>query len=209
MYKLLTYFVLLCLFNSCAQLSLFQDARTVGKNQGNIGVNLSAYGTNDNSEETFGVAAAPSVQVYGSYGITEKVDIQLSLSSQGNALIAPKFQFLGDDQSRFAAAINPGVEFQIDAEGSFILRSHLGLITSMHPSENLSIFLEPKWITQFVEDDNFQFPGATLGAKFALGDRAALSVGASLFGITGNEDVDANSFLYQAGLGYTFKFGGN
>lgn len=208
MRKGIFYISLLFLINSCAQLSLFQDARTVGKDQGNIGVNLSAYGTNDSSDETLGVAAAPFVQVYGSYGITEKLDIQLSLSSQGNALLAPKFQFAGDQQSRFAAAINPGIEFQSGGDnGSFILRSHLGLIASLHPSDNLSIFFEPRWITQFETDNNFQFPGASLGAKFAVGERASLAIGASLFGITGNDDVDANSFLYQAGLGYTFRFG--
>ncbi len=208
MNKIFFYSILLLLCNSCAQLSLFQDARTSGKNKGNFGVNLSAYGTNDTSDGSIGVAAAPFLQIYGSYGLVEKIDLQLSLSSQGNALLAPKLQFVGDQESRFAASFNPGLEFQMGGDnGVFIFRSHVGLITSFHPSENVAIFLEPRWITQFESDNNFQFPGASLGIKFAVGERANLSVGASLFGVSGNDDVEENSFLYQAGLGYTYNFG--
>ena len=210
MKKPILFTLLLLLLNSCAQLSLFQDARTVGKKNGNIGVNLSAYGTNDSSDETLGVAAAPFLQVYGSYGLGEKIDVQVSISSQFNTLVAPKFQFIGDAHSKWAASINPGLEFQAGADGgSSILRSHVAFIGSFHPTERVSIFLEPRWITQFQEDDNFQFPGTSFGAKFQLGEqkRAGLSIGVSLFGITGNEDVDDGSVLYQIGMGYTYTFG--
>lgn len=200
---------LLFLFNSCAQLSFLQDAKTQGKNGAHIGATLSGYGAEDPNDDFFENVVVPHAILHGSFGIADKADVQFSLSSSANFYMGGKFQFIGDQESKFAAAVLPAVEFQYGAGDDVgFFRPHLAVISSFHPNENFSIFLEPKFIGQFIEDSKFVFPGASMGIKFEISERFDLSLGGSLFKIIPTDEVDGGNVqdgtLYKGGIGLFF-----
>ena len=202
--KVLVLFVGFAMLTSCTQTSLLQDARTEGKGKGSMAAVLSAYGTTEESDIT---AVVPFLCVQGSYGLAEKVDLQLSFSSGGNVLISPKVQVIGNQNSKFALSLNPGFEYQVGSDdGNTIFRTQYGFISSFHPTEKLAIFLEPKLISQYSGDDRFNFPGATLGVKFPLGDRFDLSIGGGLFQVRNIDDGINDAVLYNFGIGGRYKF---
>lgn len=202
--KILFFIVGTLMLHSCTQTSLLQDARTEGKGNGSMAAVLSAYGT---TETTDVAAVLPFLYIQGSYGLAEKVDLQLSLSSGGNILVSPKVQVIGDQTSKFALSLNPGFEYQAGSDdGNIIFRTQYGFISSFHPTEKLSIFLEPKMISQYSGEERFNFPGATLGVKFPLGDRFDLSIGGGLFQVRNIDDGINNAVLYNFGLGARYKF---
>ncbi len=202
--KVLILTVACLILHSCTQTSLLQDARTEGKGNGSMAAVLSAYGTTEASDVA---AVVPFLYVQGSYGLAERVDLQLSFSSGGNILLSPKVQVVGDRSSKFALSLNPGFEYQIGSDdGNLIYRTQLGFIASVHPSKKLAIFLEPKLISQFTDQDRFNFPGATLGVKFPLGDRFDLSIGGGLFQVRNIDDGINDAVLYNFGLGGRYRF---
>lgn len=202
--KILILTIACIILHSCTQTSLLQDARTEGKGNGSMAAVLSAYGTTEASDVA---AVIPFLYVQGSYGLAEKIDLQLSLSSGGNVLISPKFQIIGNQTSKFALSLNPGFEYQAGSDdGNIIFRTQYGFISSFHPTEKLSIFLEPKMISQYSGEERFNFPGASLGLKFPLGDRFDLSIGGGLFQVRNIDDGINNAILYNFGLGARYKF---
>jgi len=104
----LLFVLILC--SSCAQLSLFQDAKTLGKGNGALGGHLSGYGLiENNGNDNF---ILPSLVVHGTYGVTDKLDLQGSVALSGSLAISPKFQIIGSSESKWAFALNPGIELQ-------------------------------------------------------------------------------------------------
>ena len=191
---------LFLLFNSCAQLTFLQDARTYGKNNGHAGATLTAYGTNDpGNDEVIAGGAVPFGILHGSYGLSDKVDVQYSISSAFNVYGGVKLQVVGDRQSRFALSLLPGLEYQfIGGNNEGFIRPHLSLIGSFHPSERFAVFLEPKFIAQFFDDERFFFPGASLGVKFQVTDRIDVSLGGSLFKVENDDTVSNACLLYTS-----------
>ena len=101
------------LLTSCGSYSSMQTARTVEKGTGEIGLNLYyPYGVinaiaqvADKEKKNFTV---PYIQYTGKYGITEKLDAGINLSTFGQIGLETKYQFLGDQESMFAMATGIG-----------------------------------------------------------------------------------------------------
>ncbi len=196
----------LFLLNSCAQLSHFQDARTLGDGNWQTGALISAYGTTDTEDDFFNTNAIPYAVIYGSNGLTDKLDLQFSMSSNLNFLFAPKYQIGGTKESNWATSLNPGLEFQLGGDNGFIIRPHLGFITTFYPKEDIGISLEPKVILQFIDDEDFIYPGGSLSVKLPVGEKINLALGVSFFGILGENALDDGAVLYQGGLSGSYNF---
>lgn len=199
--RILLAIALICC-SSCAQLSLFQDAKTLGTGKLSLGGIISGYGINDRDGNDDIVL--PYLAGQGIYGVSEKVDLQLSVSLAGGILLAPKFQILGNQESKWALALNPGAELNLssfESEGIGIFRSHYSGIASYHPSNKLSIFFEPRYITQYRTDQiNDAFYGASSGIILKASSSIDLSFGGSFY-----EVKHTSEQLYQLGMGINFN----
>jgi len=129
--------------------------------------------------------------------------MQLSLSMAGSLMLSPKFQIRGDKDSERAMAFNPGVEIHFgdfNNQTIVLVRTHYSFIGSTHPSEKTSIFLQTSFVHQIESGNNEFFFGGSLGFKQKLRETISLSYGCSIYGIK-----DASDFLYQLGIGMTFR----
>lgn len=201
--KKLLLLVVLALCSSCAQLSLFQDAKTLGKGNKSIGGHISGYGIVDIDGNDDIIL--PSIVANGSYGVTDRLDLQFSVSLAGSFLFSPKLQLLGNRNSKWAFALNPGIATHV---GSFeeeelgILRTHYSAIGSYHPSDKVSIFFEPRYINQYRRDQsNDHFYGSTLGLCYKTSKVLDLTAGASFFDVKNSSEL-----LIQLGVGVNYRF---
>ncbi len=133
------------------------------------------------------------------YGINEKLDAGISISSAFNTLINAKYQIVGDQDSKFALSLNPGAEIQFagQEEVAFV-RPHFSLPMSYDLSNKFSLLLEPKYIYQPI--DGTHFPGFTGGLQVGLKNGWSLGLGASSF-YPIVENVEDTS-LFQFGVSF-------
>jgi len=205
MYSVHKFFLLVILIGlcSCAQLSLFQDGRTIGKGNTEIGATASLYGFDEDLlDEDISSIIVPGAIVYVNRGVHEDLDLQFSVSSALNMLLGMKYQLVGSKTSKFATAINPGYSIQYGGvnETFPVSRLHLAFVSSFHPNEKTSVFFEPRYIYQFEKDnDNNAYPGGTIGLNFRPNTKIRLGFGFSAFSPTSSRGL-----LYQVGLGAAF-----
>jgi len=202
MYKLILLSTLSVACSSCVQLSMFQDAKTVGKGNITVGGSFSAYIAPE-FDEGNGIVI-PFAEGNLSYGLTEKLDIQVGLSQSASLLLSPKYQILGDNKSKFAVALNPGIELLNTFDREFVLLPNLSFISSIHFNDRLSIFIEPKYIIELDELENTILYGYSVGLKYSVLNKIDLSLGFSHFQI-----VDDADKLYKPGLGIRYNFSSN
>lgn len=205
------------LFTQCAQLSSFQTAKVVGKNNGEIGFAAGGAGFSgiidelDESETPI----LPIFELWGRYGVGNKVDLGLKLSTGLSGVFDAKFQLVGDRQSTFAMALGGGIGFQGGTLESALLQGHIPLHMSIHPSEKVGIFLTPRYISQFIiGDGSINYAGASTGIE--IGTRIKFIADFSYFGLLNDTgDIDDGLFgdfgtgLFQGGIGMKFLIGDN
>lgn len=203
------FFLFICLLTvGCGQLSSLQTAKVVGKKQATIGGAVLGYGIHDNNVQggELGSGVVPQVEVLGRYGFSDNFDMGLKLSTGGNIFLDGKLQFAGDANSRFAAAIGGGLEFQMsNFNENIVLRSQLPVYFSFHPSEKSGIYAAPRYVFQYVSnDDNSCFLGGSLGYVHRFSDKfSGLLEGSFYQPFTqgnGNEDTS----VFQFGVGVLF-----
>lgn len=212
---IVTLVAIVALFSNCAQLSSFTTAKSVGKNNAEIGFAASGAGftdfINNVDDET---AVLPVFEFWGRYGVGEKMDLGLKLSTGLSGVFDAKYQFLGDRQSTFAMALGGGLGFQGGTLDAFLLQGHVPLYISVHPTEKFAIYTNPRFISQFIPGEgSLNYGGASFGVEF--GKRVKLNIEGNYFKILGDlEDIDSafDEFgvgLYQIGLGLRFVIGQN
>ena len=183
------------LFCSCAQLSLFQDASTDGKGGFSAGLNASIMKYPQfHKFEYCGVdcvVPAPNPQigvtrrianVFGSYGVTEFMDLQLSASTGMNVMFSPKVQLLNIDNSKLAFAVNPAIEYQIEQDDLSYIRLHYACIGSLKIVDQLTYFVEPRFISER-RDMPFNIKGFSTGLIYSLRNGINISLGCSSFSV--------------------------
>ncbi len=199
--RLLFLAILLC--SSCSQLTLFQDAKTLGKGNASIGAYGSIYTAGaDSFDSTYPI---PTVAVHGSYGVAKKLDLQLSISSLTSIMFSPKLQLYGDKESRTAFAFNPAFELlatdEGEANGSLLFNVHYSSIYSVQLRETSAFFFEPKYVRRYRDiETNEDLYGLTVGGVFSNKKQLNLGLGLSFFR---QNHIDA--FIIQAGFGITYK----
>lgn len=201
------------LFSSCASLAGFQDAKTIGENNGEVVASLNFsqspdfIGLRDSSgASSIPFLVFPNIELGGRYGVLENLDVTLKMNTNLNLAIGAKYQFLGDQNSVFNMAT--GLDF-----GSFGLFSGLWnvqvpLYMSVHPKENLSIYLAPRYIYQFSSYGNlihWNYVGGNFGLLFGKKNKFGLDVG--LYGV-GTKYTQRHP-LFTFGVGGKFVISGN
>ena len=152
------------LLSSCAQLSIFQDARTEGKGNTSIAATALLHNGSDGPDRI--APYFPVVYAQGSYGLTEKIDLQLSLSSSGTAFLNPKIQIQGDQNSKWAFSLNPGFEYQFGLDQpSQNFRIHGSFVSSFHPNEKTSWIVQPKFIRDYALSNPTNYLGSSIAFK--------------------------------------------
>jgi len=195
---------------SCAQLSSLQTAKVVGKGKATIVASAFAYGLEDKNAAggEIGGGILPHIEVGGRYGLSNSFDLGLKLSGGGNALLDGKFQFSGNQESRFAAAIGGGFEWQFSNAENQIFRAHLPIYFSFHPNEKSGIYVVPRYAYQYVsDDDNSHFYGSGLGYQRQFSPKFSGMIEGSFFLPNTENNDNSGESLYLFGVGGVYHFG--
>jgi hypothetical protein len=205
------------LLSNCASLAGFQDARTVGKNNGEFAasLNVSASPKYDVFDETYDSVNVnvdiPSLtfanlEFGGKFGVAEKVDVTLRINTNLNIGLGVKAQLVGDRTSTFGL----GVGAEVGTFGLFsgLWNVQIPVYASVHPTEALGIYLSPRYIYQFTTysgiDGGLSYVGGNGGLLFGKKHKFGLDVGYFRFG-AGGESIG----LFQIGIGGKFRIGNN
>jgi hypothetical protein len=206
-------FLALLLLNGCASLTGYQDAKAVGKSkvEGGLSINISKSPDfiSEDIDDSLGVdngITFPNVELFGRYGVTDKLDIGAKLNSNLNLSITSKYQLLGDKYSKTAVAV--GAEFGTFGLITNLWNIQLPLYLSVHPMDNLSIYLSPKYIYQFgvgdLTNESLSYIGGNSGILFGKKNKFGIDFGYYRFG-----GLDTFSKgIYTIGVGGKFLISG-
>ncbi|MBP7273112.1 MAG: hypothetical protein KA974_04685 [Saprospiraceae bacterium] len=127
--------------------SSFQDGRTVGKDNWELTASLNGTQSpnltkDDDADDIIEEVFFPSLEVFTSYGVAEKVDVGVKLTSTTVFIVFGKFQVLGDRTSKFALAL--GADIGTFALFPTFFNASGNVFLSAHPSENFTIYLNPR-----------------------------------------------------------------
>ena len=206
--KLFYSLILILGLSSCAQVSGLQTARTVGKDNGEIGFSFGALGTEVNGE----TAGIGSFEAWGRYGFREKLDLGLKLSSTGTNMMDVRWQVLGNRQSVLAAGVGLGVG--VNAFGftnnfqAGVFDIHVPIYTSIHLGDGFALYFSPRYISTVMAIGNtsgrVEYGGASTGLE--LGKKLKLVADFSYF-VVGNEQNVIP--IQQVSLGLKLALGSN
>jgi len=198
--------------SSCVQLSTFQTAKTVGDGNGEILVAVGGGGVTDSFDgESLGFG---TFELGGRLGVADKVDVGLKISHFVSYLVDVKFQFVGDEMSKFAMATGPGIGFYGFGFGGTIFQATLPLHMSVHPSDHFAFYMTPRYSTQFAIGDGggaLHYLGGSVG--FEAGRNVLFGTDISYMSLL-NDAISDDIFedfglgLFQVGFGVKFRIHG-
>lgn len=206
------------LLSNCASLTGFTDGRTVGKNNGEISGSLNFSQSpkfRDFADDSVNIGSdfrftIPSVELAGRFGVAEKVDIGVRMSSNLNLALDAKFQVLGDRESQTALSLGAGFgSFGLFFPGVGLWNFQVSAPFSVHPNERFSWYLAPRYIGQFASAAGettglLNYTGGNTGFLFGDKLRFGLDIGFFKLG-AGGESVS----LFQFGGGLKYAIGDN
>ena len=195
---------------SCGQLSSLQTGKALGKNKVSIGGALWAYSVDNNNSGNgdLGSGVFPYGEIFGRFGLTDKLDVGVKLSAVGNILVDGKFQILGNETSKFAAALGAGFELQATRFSEVLVyRTHLPLYLSFHPNQKTAFYLTPRLAFQKVSNgsDTF-FPGVSVGLENKFSSKFRLYVEGSYYRPSSETISYSRNNFYLFGAGCAFIF---
>lgn len=202
-FRFLYLIISIAVLSNCAQLSIYQTARTEGK--GNLTITPVVEGNSllERGAGTSTSATLPSARAEISYGIRDNLDITANISSYASLLTSLKYRILGNNDSPFAMAVMPGYEYQVSLanSGISVSRLHFPLIFSYFSSEQLGYFISPKYTLQVQEgSENISYPGFSAGINLKMA-RVDYTIGASGFFPFSTLAGATNGQIYQFGVG--------
>lgn len=201
------------LLTGCAQFSGFQTARTVDQGGGEIHLAAGGLGTQINFDvDTFIneniTATVPFLEVGGRWGLGEKVDMGLRLSTTLNMTLDARYQFVGDKSSVFAMAIGGGIGYQGGIGPFNLFQTQVPLYMSVHPADNVGIYLTPRFAAQFATSSgggSVNWGGFSTGVE--LGRNIRFGADLSYFRIINNQEIFQALNFFQIGVGMKFMLG--
>ncbi len=161
-------------FTSCATLTGYQDGRAIGKESVEVLGSINYTQTPDfDVDLNFDSIANPEVPSFGfpniefgaKYGVTDKLDVLVRANTNLNLNVGAKYQLLGTNESLFA--LGAGAEVGTFGLITTFWNVQVPVYASLHPTENISIYLSPRYTYQF--SSTFAAGGITyLGGNFGL-----------------------------------------
>jgi hypothetical protein len=194
------------------QLSTFQTAKTVPKGDGEILIAVGGGGISEGfGDESVGFG---TFELGGRIGVGEKVDVGLKISHFVSYLVDVKYQFVGDQDSKFAMATGPGLGIYAFGFGTTLLQATLPLHMSVHPSETLGIYFTPRYSAQIAigdESGSLNYLGGSVGLE--VGRKVRFGADVSYMhllddGVDGDTFEDFGLGLFQVGIGVKFRIQG-
>ena len=179
--------------SSCASLVHFETAKTNGKENLSMHLNVSGYGLDNQGQDG---QYLPFGEIGMSYGVTEKLDVELSASSGFNGKISAKYQFAGDSLSAFASALEPGIEFQLTDAGEIGFRYHFPLHFSIHTDSQVSYFVSPKYVLQDINEIS-HFIGISTGLSYMR--NVEYFIGAGMYQLANSTAVSPGTIIQFGG----------
>lgn len=199
---------------SCASLTTHQTGRTIGKNKASLGLTVDHMIVDSNRIYPIdsGSITIPTLTTY--FGVGEKLDIGLDVNITTFMNLHAKYQFIGDQESKFASSIGidlgtPSV-WMLVAGGTF--NSSVSLYYSYHFNRLFAVSLTPRYTyigsltddyvieLNYTEDDIHAY-GYTAG--IFIGDIHQFSLIYSQFVTNQAFDFNTSPIL---GIGYQWKF---
>ncbi len=200
------------LLNNCASLTGFQDGRTVGKGNGEIIASLNFSQSpnfqdiEDENDLSIPRIFFPSAEIGYRYGVGEKIDVGFRLNTNLNVALGMKAQLVGDRQSPAALAL--GFEGGTFSLIGGLWNASVPVYFSLHPSENFTWYLTPRFTYQFSTLGSFNSGFTYLGGNtgFMFGRRAKFGLDVGLYRV----GADGSSIgTFQVGLGGRIPIGNN
>ncbi|MFM2393768.1 MAG: hypothetical protein RLZZ546_1750 [Bacteroidota bacterium] len=204
-------FLLIFLFESCASLTGYQDGRALGKNNSEIAVSLNMSQSPDLDGDNNGNSFYfPNFELYGKYGITDRLDVGGRLNTNTNFGMYAKYQLIGNrTTSPFALGVG-GELGTFGLIGGSFWNAQLPLYTSFHTGKT-AIYFSPRYIYQFGagsgpdlnEFVSANYFGGNTGLIIGNKNKFCLDFG---YYLLSGEDSD-KIHLLTYGLGYKRLFG--
>ncbi|MCO6486541.1 MAG: hypothetical protein J5I41_12265 [Saprospiraceae bacterium] len=200
------------LMSSCASLTGFQEARTLGEGNSEILVSLNLSQSpnfndieDEDGEELTDVPTLffPNIEAAFNYGVAEKINVGVRLNTNLNIGIGAKFQLLGDQTTSNALAIGADV-------GTFGLigglwNVQIPLYYSFHPTEKFAWYLSPRYTYQFSSftgaENGLSYMGGNTGLLFGTKHKFGVDIGYYQVG-----GFDESIGIFQVGVGGKFRF---
>lgn len=151
----------------CLSFPTMQSGRTVGKNNLEVGVSgtYGKYSQNSLFDEEGDLDYKPVIGFRWQFGVLERLDIGLNIDQTSFLGPTIKYQYIGNQDSRFASSIGLEAGFNSVAFlfGDFTHYVTVPLYTSFHPTDYFSFYLTPRYI--YISEYIFAHPtGGQLGA---------------------------------------------
>lgn len=207
------------LLSSCFSINNFQTAKTLNKNQVELGAGLAAGSSFEldlDPEDTIGGVddiglPLADVVLFGRYGITDRFDVGLRFSALGDLGLDAKYMLIGDKESFFTLSPGFGLSTNSWLVGfSGIFQLEVPIHTSYQLSDNFALFITPRYVAQsatsaaFDNDsgDLLNYVGGSAGLEF--GKDIKFIVGANYLKI-----LDYPLSNFNVGAGVRYRFGGD
>jgi hypothetical protein len=214
----LLFLVIAWFGTGCASFTGFSTGRTVGKGKVELEGSLSLIETPDlivkDTVTVIPTLRIPLVELGGRYGIAKKFDVGLRVNTSANFILDGKYQFIGDQESIFAAAIGAEIGIiPLTAISITIVNFHVPLYLSIHPTEKIHIYASPRYvyqygstISQFIGNANYTGfnAGVLFGRDFKFGIDVSNYRISGKGGKLGREYDKPNLLSFGIGMQVTF-----
>jgi len=174
-------------------MSTMQTARVTEKGKFDylVGGGFANIKTSENPD--YYSSGIPIVELGVRYGITDRLDAGLKISTCSLVTLDSKYQFLGDKNSKLAGSVGLGGSYSYLGIGTEKINAYnamLPIYFSYHPVNWLTLYCSPKYVLQITNNDYINsnqifstvshWYGATGGIR--IGKRIAFLAEYSLFG---------------------------
>ncbi len=190
------------LFSSCASISGFEEARSLGEGNSELIVSGNYTRIPDlfgDELDIFNNISFFNVEANYKYGINDKLDIGIKASSNVNLGGFIKYQLIGNELSKFAL----GTGLEIGTVYGLTYNIGVPIYTTFYPNENIAINLSPRIIYQQTldpENSGRTYLGGNFGVLFGTTKKFGIDIG--------YYDIDIwneNRTLITFGIGGKFR----
>ena len=198
-FKLLYCLLISLLLSACTSFTAYQTGRTLGKGKSEITATLNGVLIKDEGGEDFlNVKVVPLAEVQYQIGVAEKLDLGVKLTTETSLTADVKWQFLGDQSSKFAAST--GLVIGGTGINPFAAQAQVPLYLSIHPTEKLAIYLTPRYTGLLNQDDEI-FHAGSFSTGIIFGNRPKFAFDFSYIDLSGYSENESQAALFNFGFG--------
>lgn len=185
----------------CASIFGFEDGKTLGKGNQEIGLALNYVITPDLLDDGLDDDArlATFAMAYKK-GVTQDLDMGIRMSTSFNANLFAKYHIYGDAGS----TTNLALGMEMGTILFWVYELHFPVYLSYHPTDRMALYFTPRFVRQFGLEagrSRYNYGGANFGLLFGKKKKLGLDMG--LFSIA---DGKKRKPYFNLGVGGRFEF---